>query len=79
MQEKQEENIRDIEEELGYLDTLIYALSNSFSEDMEECKESGDVLRINRRLKVYRAVVAEIMASCSDIDGLIEDAIRQTE
>lgn len=79
MQEKQESSLRKIEEELGHLDTLIYALSSSFSEDMEECLERGDNFRTNRKLRVYKAVIAEVMLHCMRVDGLMGDAIKQTE
>ena len=77
MQETQEASIRKIEEELGHLDTLIYALSNSFSEDMEECREHDDEFRTNRKLRVYKAVIAEVMLHCMKAENLMEEAIKK--
>ena len=70
-------NFRQIEEELGHLDTLIYALSSSFSEDMEECREHDDEFRTNRKLRVYKAVISEVLLHCIKVDNLMEEAIKK--
>lgn len=77
MQETQEASIRKIEEELGHLDTLVYALSSSFSEDMEECREHDDEFRTNRKLRVYKAVISEVLLHCIKVDNLMEQAIKK--